>query len=61
MRTNKLLFESTSKYERKFKFIYKTHIQRRTCVTNQKKQINVLFFGTDNFSLPSLKALVGEQ
>lgn len=49
------------KYKRKLKLFYEYNIQYRNVQSNQPKTLDVLFFGTDKFSLPSLKALVNEQ
>ncbi|KAJ6638536.1 Methionyl-tRNA formyltransferase, mitochondrial [Pseudolycoriella hygida] len=59
-RNTKVIFESIFKYKRKLKFVYETNIRRKCVERNQRDNLKVLFFGTDKFSVPSLKALVGE-
>lgn len=55
------ILQSAFKYKRKLKCLCDRNIQIRRLQTGPTKNIDVLFFGTDEFSLSSLRALVGER
>ncbi|XP_037027529.1 methionyl-tRNA formyltransferase, mitochondrial [Bradysia coprophila] len=56
-----LFFKSIFKCNRNQKYLYETSIKSRNFQSNPTRSIDVLFFGTDKFSLASLRALVNEQ
>lgn len=57
LKTMKILnLNNFYKYKRKLKRLFSSDFQQI-----KDKKLNILFFGTDNFSLPSLKLLNEEK